>query len=195
MATFSSSEAAMPTSRSRSTTPKYRRQKLPGRADRAFVELNGKRIMLGLYDSPESREKYHRLVAEWEANGRPVRPAEEHSAITVEDLLAAFWAYAERYYGTSGELGKYRDALRPVRKLYGTTAANDFGPTALKALRTWTITHGTKKKWCRNYANRQIKRVVRVFRWGVENELIDAAVYQRLAAVDGLRKNRSEVVE
>ena len=38
-------------------TPKYRRHRSGG-LDRAFVELNGRRIYLGRYGSPGSREKY-----------------------------------------------------------------------------------------------------------------------------------------
>ena len=49
--------------------PKYRRQK-GEQGDRAFVELSGQRIYVGSYGSPESREKYHRQLAEWSANGR-----------------------------------------------------------------------------------------------------------------------------
>ena len=47
--------------------PKYRNLKTRKR-DRAFVELNGQRFYLGKYNSSESKEKYHRLLAEWEAN-------------------------------------------------------------------------------------------------------------------------------
>jgi len=44
-------------------TPKYRKQK--GRShDRAFVDLSGQRIYLGEYDSPESKQEYHRVVIE-----------------------------------------------------------------------------------------------------------------------------------
>jgi hypothetical protein len=36
----------------------------------AVVTLNGRDHYLGLYDSPESWEKYHRLIAEWLASDR-----------------------------------------------------------------------------------------------------------------------------
>jgi len=56
----------------RNYVPKYRLHKASGQA---FVELSGKRIYCGKYGTPESKEKYHRLVEEWEANGR-TRPPE-----------------------------------------------------------------------------------------------------------------------
>jgi hypothetical protein len=115
--------------------PKHRRQREKFILDHAFVELNGKRIYLGDYDSHESREKYDRLIAEWLANHRlPVQAPT--NGMSIEELVARFLLHAEEYYRGSGELGNYRDALRPLIGLYGSTAAIDFGPTALKAVRT-----------------------------------------------------------
>ena len=45
----------------RPRTPKYRHQKARGLA---VVTLDGQDHFLGPYDSPESWEKYHRLVAD-----------------------------------------------------------------------------------------------------------------------------------
>jgi len=45
-------------------SPKYRRQKQKGKADRAFVELGGQRHYLGAHGSPASWQAYHRLLAE-----------------------------------------------------------------------------------------------------------------------------------
>ena len=60
-------------------SPKYQRQKRPNSADQAFVELDGRRHYLGRYGSAQSKEACHRLVAEWEANGRCL-PG-QHSAL------------------------------------------------------------------------------------------------------------------
>jgi integrase len=51
------------------------------------------------------------------------------------------------------------------------------------------------QKLSRNYINRQIKRIVSVFRWGVENEFVDPATHQRLGAVRGLRKGEAGETE
>jgi len=51
----------------RKRIPKYRLHTTTGRA---VVTTGGREIYLGRYDSPESREKYNRLIAEWLANGR-----------------------------------------------------------------------------------------------------------------------------
>ena len=49
--------------------------------------------------------------------------------------------------------------------------------------------------WCRNRVNKQVGRVKRVFKWAVGVELVPAGVWQALAAVDGLRRGRSEAAE
>ncbi len=59
----------------RNGVPTYRKRRLRGR-DVAYVTLtdheSGKRCdhWLGAYDTPASREKYCRLLADWEAAGR-----------------------------------------------------------------------------------------------------------------------------
>jgi hypothetical protein len=55
--------------RSRLRAPKYWHYKPKGLA---VVRIDGRDHYLGKYDSPESREKYHRLVAEWlNGSGQP----------------------------------------------------------------------------------------------------------------------------
>ena len=34
-----------------------------------FVELNGRRVYLGRHDLPETRQRYHQVLAEWEPAG------------------------------------------------------------------------------------------------------------------------------
>src|SRR5262249_17769482 len=80
---------------------------------------------------------------------------------------------------------------RPLRKLYGHTLASDFGPLALKAVRSAMLEAGL----CRNEINKRVGKIVRVFKWGTENELVTASVYHGLKAVSGLRKGRSEARE
>jgi len=49
--------------------PPYRRHR-DKRRNRAFVELGGRRIYLGPWNSPESHVRFAREVAEWEASGK-----------------------------------------------------------------------------------------------------------------------------
>jgi len=182
----------------RKRTPSYRHHKASGQA---FVEFDGRRIYLGKHGSKKSREEYHRLIAEWLANDQqlPVPPEE----LTVAELLARYWKHAESYYrradGTpTGELDCYRQALRPLRRLYGSTLAKDFGPRNLKTIRDQFV-RGTAPKMrraaARKTVNSYIARIRRVFRWSVAQELLPADVYHALSAVEGLKHGRSEARE
>ena len=116
-------------------TPKYRRHRSAG-LDRAFVELNGTRQYLGRWGSPESREKYDRVLAKWLANGRRLRRRGPNPTIT--ELVAAFWHHAEKRY-QSREALNFRPVIKLLRRLYGRTRIADFSAPDLKAVRGWIL--------------------------------------------------------
>lgn len=171
--------------------PSLRHHKASGQG---FVELNGRRIYLGRFDVPGTRQRYHRTIAEWIANGKrlPVDARE----ITITELIAQFWRHVEGYYrkpdGTrTQEALCFRSVLRLLRGLYGECSANEFGPRALKSVRQRMIDEGR----CRTYVNKSTGRIKRMFRWALENELIDARVYQGFVAVSGLKRGRTDARE
>ncbi len=164
-------------------TPKLRHHKA---SNQAFVEIEGRRRYLGVFGRPSTEQAYHRLIAEWLANGR--RLPVEQDQITVVEVIQRFWEWAKVHYarpdGTiSRELDNYRSALRPVRRLYGDVSAVDFGPVALKTVRAQLAETGN----ARSYVNHQVTRIKRVFRWAVSEELIPPSVDQALSTVEGLR--------
>jgi len=207
-----------------SRVPKYRCKKSNGRKY-ACVSLpdgtGGRRdVILGKYGSKESRTEYARVIAEWEAAGRRL-PHGTAADLTVNELILAFWPHAEKHYRhvdgrPTGELNDYRLSLRTLKTLYGHTAAKDFGPLALKAvrdqlirqpitIRVKTIDPETGKTvWtqkvirqglARGVINQRIGRIRRLFKWGVESELIPASVHHGLAAVGGLQRGRTDARE
>ncbi len=162
----------------------------------AVVRLNGKDHYLGRFGTADAQTAYERLIAEWLANGRhfPVASATDE-ALTVEETLARYWAFAEQHYRKDGEptreLDNIRYALRLVRALYGNTAADQFGPLALKALRAKMIDAGLSRK----LINQRIGKIKRVFRWAVSEQLVPPSIYQALATVDGLQRGRTDARE
>ena len=70
--------------RPKSNCPAYQRQKHPTGAskDRAFVVIDEQRCYLGIYDTPQSRAMYHRLLAEWSAGVLP-HLRSRHQQLTV----------------------------------------------------------------------------------------------------------------
>src|SRR3954447_24877582 len=90
--------------------PKYRHYKPK---DLAVVRIDGRDHYLGKHGSPESWERYHRLLAERATTrgASPRRPTAEtaptSSGPTVSGLILAFWKYAQEHYrrpdGTASE--------------------------------------------------------------------------------------------
>jgi len=178
-------------SRPRQKTPAYRRHKP---SNQGFVELNGRRLYLGRYDFPETVERYHRTIAEWLANGCQVNVDPE--TITVVELIARYWDHCKTYYARSdgsesSTLHNIRNALAPVRRLYGATMAKDFGPNALRTVRVGWVDAGLSRSTINGY----VSECKRMFKWGVSHELIPAATYQALATLEGLRFGRSAAKE
>ena len=85
----------------------------------AVVTLDGKNSYLGAYGSPESKEKYARLIAEAQASPpqapSPSDPAGQ-SDLFVNELILAFWTHSKSYYVKNGrptdEQAGIRSSLR-----------------------------------------------------------------------------------
>jgi integrase len=231
-------------------TPSLRRHKPSGRA---VVTLDGKDHYLGPWPegrkkpAPEVQAAYDQLIAEWLANGRRLQPPpdEAEAGLAVNELILAFWHYAEQHYrredGThTNELNDWRLSLKPLKELYGLLAVTEFSPLKLKAVRQkmmdarryrvqfteednqtrqrWVWEHCFrrtaggcealwKKKWCpaellaekkalaRGVINQRIGRIVRMFKWGVSEEIVPESVWRALTTVRGLEKGRSPARE
>ncbi len=74
----------------------------------AIVRIAGHDHYLGLHGSPESREKYDRLIAEWLSQGRqPIAvTVTPECGLLIHELLLKFVDHAERYYLFEGEISK-----------------------------------------------------------------------------------------
>jgi integrase len=214
--------------------PSYRLHKQSGQAVVTLTDgLGGRRdVLLGKHGTPDSRQEYARVLAEWEVSGR--RPPVPLAApdITVNELAIAYWRFAEGYYQKNGQptkqLHRIKQALRPVKELYGHTPAKNFGPLALKAVRERMLDlpcghcrgEGSRRKprrlnrrnghtgtackrcqgagrtsWARKLINAATGCIKRMFKWGGAEEVIPAAVYHGLQAVEGLKKGRTAARE
>jgi integrase len=196
--------------RPRSTVPSYRLHRQSGQAVTTLVDAGGRRhdVLLGKHDSPESRIEYARTIARWEASGRrlPSAPSAPKADVSVNELALDFLKHAEHHYrhpdGTAtGETREYRMAVRPLCHLFGALPAAEFGPLALKSIRELMIhgydhpKHGEQGGVARGVVNQRMGRIRRVFKFGVENEMIPPSVLQGLQAVRGLQRGRSAARE
>jgi integrase len=176
--------------------PAYQLHKASGQAR---VKIAGRDHWLGPHGSESSRLEYQRLIAEWRAtNAVPVDGNLSPSrlpSLTVAELILVYWRHVQTYYVKGGrptsEQDNIRQALRPVRDLYGHTLAGEFGPLALKAVRRAMIERG----WCRNFINQQVCRIRGMFRWAASEQLVATSVLEALRTVAGLREGRTEARE
>ena len=192
--------------------PSLRRHK-PSK--QGVVTLNGKDHYCGAWpegqDDPpaEVQARYDRTVAEWVANGRrPLTteapaastahspPGDADDGVSLAELILAFFRHAEQHYqredGTNtSEVSEYRRTLALLREMYGEEPVESFGPKKLKAVREAML----RKEWCRGVINQRIGRIVRMFKWGVAEEMAPVEVYRALKAVPGLQKGRTAARE
>ncbi len=90
----------------------------------AYVNLGGKVIYLGEYDSPESHKAYNKIKSEWLVN-RHSSKFRRTGLVTMAELFLAYLDHAEPYYGTdSTELANLKLAIKSVSSLYQVCTRN-----------------------------------------------------------------------
>ncbi|MCE9606480.1 MAG: site-specific integrase [Planctomycetia bacterium] len=171
-------------------TPKYSRHR---RSGQAFVRLEGKQVQLGPWSNDPnapSRHAYNKIVGEWIVNGRMVpRTATGSQPLTINECILRYSTWAEAYY--EGRTDSIKVACRFLRKTYGTTSAQEFGPLALQVV----IAKMVEQDLSRGYVCDLIGRMKRFFRWCTAQQLITASVIASLECVSSPRKGKGEARE
>lgn len=202
--------------RSLKRPPKYGRHKASGQA---VVYVNGREVYLGKYGSPQSHERYQAFLVAWrsaqaealqiyaaeaveETLAKTLHPAalrrkrREGGIVTVDELIFVYRRYARNYYVKQGQVTREAELIVELTTLLGKKHGDDpvdqFGPIDLDNFRDDFI---TDKDWSRKYINKQIGRVIRMFKWAVGKELCAADVPLRLAALGGLKRGRTDARE
>lgn len=183
--------------RPRNTAPTYIPHAKSGRGRLQWYDATGTRrekLLPGPFGSPESLAAKARL--ELELATSPTRTGAATDRITVAEVILAYHQHATRYYvdpdgNPTKELVVIRYALRPLRELYGTAIASEFGPLKLKAVRQRMIDAGLS----RGLINRRVSVIKRVFKWAASEELIPAGVFEGLRTVAGLERWRTAARE
>ena len=180
--------------RPKNSAPTYRLHSPSGTA-RCWIA--GRWVTLGKYQSPESLAEYARILAELAVAPNPSQiRSHTKTSTTVNELLLAFWKYAEQHYRSAdgqctNELPQFRQTFRLLRELYGHTPASEFGPLALKAVRQRMIELG----WNRRLVNQRVGRIRRAFKWAASEQLIEITTHQALTSVTGLQAGRTQAKE
>lgn len=166
----------------------------------ACCKVEGRRVYLGKYGSPESRTAYAKVVASVMA-GLPVdvgtakSDAPAKPSLTVRQLGAKFVAYSRDYYSRNGrptsEAGLIEKAVERLVESFGDIPVSDFGPLCLSTYRDQLIALGLS----RTTVNSTTGRVRRMFRWGGSLEIVPSSVAGGLDLVGGLKLGRSTARE
>lgn len=183
--------------------PSYCLHKASGRA---VVRINGSDHYLGPYGSPESHAAYELAIAEWRslkaqaetschAAQTAVSGSSVNATLTLAELILRYRDFARGYYVKNGECTKefteMRMALKPVRQLYGSLLAREFGPLKLQSVRQ----HMIDTDLSRGVINNRVNRIKRFFKWAVSEELVPPTVYEGLRCVASLKKGRTAARE
>jgi hypothetical protein len=133
---------------SRSPSPRTASTRSPAKPS---FTINGTDIYLGPHGTKSSKVEYDRIIAEYLAAGRRLPTAT--SEPTVNEIVLALWKHAKEYYRKpvlnpdgsqkidaggkpvtepTTEVRNLKRVLRPLRRLYGDTLAQEVGPLALK---------------------------------------------------------------
>ena len=118
------SDAKRPLGTARNATnsqPAYRRLKRANGRHLAFVDLDGRRVYLGEWDSPQSKQAYQRVLVE---RSRGIVSTHDSDDLFIAELLAAFADHARVYYrepdGAPGrEVANFAPLIRLLHDLYG----------------------------------------------------------------------------
>lgn len=176
----------------------------------SICEINGTTYYLGPADSPESLARYAVLIREYQTNGlkvpsyitsqtlagmagaflaAPEKVDKSQEPISVRHITAGYREYAKaRYAKSKKEIYRMTAVCDALEKHTGSVLASEFGPKLLKAQRQRWIDEGTK---CRKYINLLTNSVMRIFRWAVEEELVDEGIWQRLKSIEPLHEGQT----
>lgn len=168
--------------------PKYSLHKATGQT-RVFID--GRDHYLGPHGSEESKRRYRELIDDWRLRNETPAACD----LTIGQLVLLYDNHIREHYVKDGkqtsEVLCIQIALRPLVAMFGKIQAGDFGPSKLIAVRKKMIDAGRERK----SINRNIGRIVRMFKWGVAQELCRAEVVTALECVQGLQRGRSKAVE
>lgn len=187
----------------------------------AYVNLGGKVIYLGKHGTPESRDQYNRVKAEWLVNRHLPKFSAQTSGPTIAEVCLSYLDHAEAYYSKS-EFLNLKIAMKPLSDLYPTLPAGSFGVVEFRTIREWWLSnpidksaYGKRKSAnpkakpkakqlgqpkpdqyrTRQYVNKCMKRLIRILKWAVGEGMVPPAVHEALRCVDPLKRGRTTAPE
>jgi hypothetical protein len=164
--------------------PVMYRQKRRNRQDTAFTVIDGQRIHLGVYGTPEAEKEYRRVVAEW--NAGVIAPRQANSVgVTVAELVLRFLKERQNKVSAT-QWDNERNTAAVLVELYGDMDAATFDINCLRVARNEFIQRGFVRKkegYVRQKINWRVQVIRRVFRWGTSFKIVPSAVWNELRSL------------
>ncbi len=182
----------------------------------SVVRIDGRDFYLGRHDSAESLARHAVLIAEYQAGGlslpegfdqetlylraralvaSPAELLESHQAnmpILVKHITAAYRVHLKKTYANSkADMDRRLGVCKDIDAHEASSLAKAYGPKALQAQRERWVLSGKSRKYCNCLTN----NTIRMFRWAVGQELVEASVWERLKSIEPLREGQTEAHE
>ena len=148
----------------------------------------------GLHNSPESLEAYSKYLRELQGEVPEPPPPSENTMLMFLDRFST----DKLPCLPKSEQGHYQVMICLIADIFGSDMAAAFGPLKLKRAReifTEQKVRNADRLWSRTQVNKQTRRLVKIFKWGVTEELIPAAQWHALEAIEPLKKGESDAPE
>ena len=178
--------------------PKYSHHKP---TDTARVWLWGKSHSLGKFNSPESWDKYHQLLAEYNKYGDTPPPSVTNTETTIAELAIHYTQHVVTYYKNVPQtVAHCKKAMKLLVKYYEREFVNNFSPLSLKFLQEKLldakyVRKGEEKRYARQSINRWIGIIKAAFKFGVQEGWVTGNTIHALSCVDDLKQGRCDAPE
>jgi integrase len=154
----------------------------------AVVCHNRKIHRLGYWGSPEAKIGYARFIAELQSTpatfGIGQRAGTGGTDVLVAELAADYFRHIQNRMHPA-HINHFKTTIGYLAKIYGDILVDSFSPKKLKTVRDQMIRRGSL---CRKVINDYTRRIVQIFAWGCEEELVQQSTVAALREVRSLPK-------
>ena len=152
----------------------------------AYVRLNGRKIQLGLWGTPEAEKAYRRILKSWASNPATahMKPGEQ---VFLDQLCYAF----VQARNNKNDHGNYKTAIEVLLSVYSGEPVETFDFNSLEVVRNEFIQRG----YCRTHINKLTSMVRSIFYWGVPRKWVPASVAESLRYLKPLLEGQTDAPE
>jgi len=154
--------------------------------NQAYSWHKGKRVYHGIWGTPEADSHYKRFIAALLENPALSLQMDGNNDVLISELALAFMESNESQMDKS-HVSHFKLAIGYLTAVYGELSASEFSPKKLTGCRSQMVKAGTL---CRRMVNDYTGRLIRIFSWGVAEELTKTDV-KALREVKPLPKGTS----